>query len=389
MDDKFKKILILIDTNVGGKGGAETHLWNLLGNLDKKRVSVDVIYFDADELDEKVLREQVPGVEYYRIPLRKIYSLSSVKYFKNIYKIMKSGNYDCVMSLFESSDIVTAVLARLAGIKKRISNRRDTGFRSSYKLRLVYRLINKSFSDFIAVSEAVKSSIIEQGVMPDKIQVVYNSVDVDRFKDFGRDQVRAELGLSDDALIFGMVANLNPVKNHTSVIDALSELHKQGIQPHLILAGQGTLRTELETKVKRLGLRSFVHFLGARNDIENILAAIDVFILASYTEGLSNALLEAMAAKKAVIASRVGGNVEVIEDGISGILVSTETSSIAGAMCRLAQSDKLRNELAEKAFMRVRQRFSIDNMLKNYMHIFTSTLSSGVIKGQTVSSLSD
>lgn len=389
MNDNFKKILILIDTNVGGKGGAETHLWNLIGNLDQKRISVDVIYFDADELDHKILREQVRGVKYYRIPLRKIYSLSSVKYFIKIYKIMRSGDYDCVMSLFESSDIVTGVIARIAGIKKRISNRRDTGFRSSFKLRLMYRFVNKLFSDFIAVSEAVKSSIIEQGVMPSKIQVVYNSVDVDRFKDVGGKQVRSELGISEDTLVFGMVANLNPVKNHISVIEALSYLHKQGLQPHLILAGQGSLRTELETKVESLGLSSYIHFLGPRNDIENVLAATDVFILASLTEGLSNALLEAMAAKKAVIASCVGGNVEVIEDGISGILVSTEASSIASAMISLAQSEKLRNELGEKAFMRVKQRFSIDNMLKNYMSIFTSPLSSGVIKGQTVSSLSD
>ncbi len=370
----MKRILVLIDTAVGGTtGGAETHIWTLLSRLDQSYYSMDVIYFDVSEMDSDVIdntKGKIQGVNYYRMPVRRVYAPSSFKYLKEIYKIMKTGDYDCAMSLFESSDVIVGSLARLAGIKVRISNRRDTGFRNSKKLALAYRLINKSFTKFIAVSEAVKKSIINQGVEAGKIQLIYNAVDVCRFESSDGEKIRQEAGILSDEIVFGLVANLYPVKNHHSIIEALSELHQEGKLAHLILVGDGELRKELELQAVNLNLNNFVHFLGARFDIENILDAIDVFVLASHTEGLSNALLEAMASKTAVIASRVGGNVEVVEDGVDGLLVSTEASSIADAMKKLHDSKELRDEMGENGLKHISRQFSLEQMLTHYENIF-------------------
>ena len=382
-EDKMKKLLIMVDTNVGGKGGAETHLWNLLSGIDQSKLSVDVIYFDADELDVENSRKKIQGVNFYRIPVRKLFSLSSVKYIKEIYAHMKSGNYDCVISFFETSDILAATLGGLAGIEKRVSNRRDTGFKNSKKIEFLYRYINRFFTHFIAVSEAVKESIISQGVNPEKVQVVYNAVDLRSFGNADGDRIRQETGIQNDEMVFGMVANLNPVKNHISVIEALSNIHKEGYKPHLVLAGEGVSRQELEIKVASLNLTSYVHFLGTRNDVVDILDSFDVFILASHTEGLSNALLEAMASRRAVIASRVGGNVEVVEDGVDGILVSTESSSIATAMKKLMDSEELRNKMANNAFSHVGRQFSLDKMLTSYMNIINRSGTDIELKEQT------
>ena len=364
------KLLVIIDTTVGGMtGGAETHIWNLLSRLDQSRYEVDVIYFDTEETEHDVVdntKEVIEGVNYYRIPIRRVYSPFSFKYLREIYQTMKNGNYDCVMSLFESSDVVVATLGRMAGIKIRISNRRDTGFRNSKKLSFAYSIINKNFTGFIAVSNAVKESILAQGVSPEKIKIVHNAVDIRRFENANGSQVRRELGIESDAMVFGLVANLHPVKNHVAIIDALSDLHKHGKQAHLILAGDGELRHELETQVERLDLAQYVHILGARSDIENLLDSIDVFVLASHTEGLSNALLEAMASKKPVIATRVGGNLDVIEDGVNGLLVSTESSSIAEAMEKLMESEKIRDEIGQNAFIEIQKRFSLEQMMSLY-----------------------
>lgn len=368
-ENNISKVLFMIDTNVGGKGGAETHLWNLLSNIDKSRVSVDVIYFDADDLDAVTNREKVAGVNYYKIPVGKIFSISSIKYLREIFKIMRQEEYDCAISFFESSDIITAVLGRCAGIKTRISNRRDTGFRNSKKLEALYTYINKLFTGFIAVSEAVKDSIVVQNVNPEKVKVIYNAVDLNRFKNANSSEIRGETGIKADDMVFGMVANLNPVKNHSSVIDALSILHKEGNKSHLVLAGEGVQRNDLEQQVSDLNLTSFVHFLGTRDDVVNILAAFDVFILASLTEGLSNALLEAMASKKAVIATSVGGNVEVVVDGVDGALVSTDAVSISDAMRKLHASKKLRDEMGENSFKHVSRQFSLEQMLESYMNL--------------------
>lgn len=366
----MRKILLLTDTVAGGTtGGAETHILNLLREIDQNSYSVDVIYFDTDAGDYAA-RKEIEGINYHRIPIRRVYSLSSFKHLKTIYRMMKEGDYDCVMSFFESSDLVTSILGSLSGIGIRISNRRDTGFRNSKKLTFAYRLINRFFTHFIAVSGAVKESIVEQGVDPQKVRVIYNAVDLKRFEKVNRTDLRQECGITSEEQIFGMVANLNPVKNHSSVITALRYLHGKGKKAHLMLAGKGQLKNELEQQALKLGLERYVHFIGPRTDIEDVIDTFDSFILASHTEGLSNALLEAMASKKAVIASRVGGNVEVVKDGVDGFLVSTEPDSIAEAMEKLFDSEVLRMEMGQNAFEHIERQFTIEKMLNSYMSIF-------------------
>lgn len=383
----MKRILILIDTTIGGTtGGAETHIRSLLSGIDPANYSVDVIYFDTDELDADEIDHAYRndrGINYYRIPVRRIHSFSSIKHLKEIYRIMKTGNYDCLMSFFETSDIIVAFLGSLSGIKMRISNRRDTGFRNSKKLRLVYPFVNKFFTHFIAVSEAVKESIVLQGVKAEKIHVVYNSVDTERFKSANGAKIKKDLGLSSDDMVLGMVANLYPVKNHISVFEALADLHKEGKFIHLVLAGAGGIRKELDLKIENMNLTQYVHFLGARFDVENILDCIDIFVLASHTEGLSNALLEAMASKKPVIATRVGGNVEVVENGVDGILVSTDSSSIADAIRKLVDSTELRKEMGEKGFERIKRQFSLERMLDSYMEIINLSGNNSGLSEQT------
>ncbi len=384
----MKRILVLIDTTVGGTtGGAETHIWNLLSRLDLSQYAVDVIYFDTDEMDSDVIdstKGEIAGINYYRIPVRRVYAPSSFKYLKEIYQIMKKGDYDVAMSFFETSDVIVAILGKLAGIKMRISNRRDTGFRNSKKLAFAYRIVNKFFTGFIAVSAAVKDSIIAQGVESDKIQVVYNAVDIHRFEAADGNKIRHETDINTEEMVFGLIANLHPVKNHVAIIDALFELHKKDKKAHLMLVGDGVLREELESQVERLGLSNHVHFLGARFDIENILDSLNVFVLASHTEGLSNALLEAMASKKAVIATRVGGNVEVVEDEIDGLLVSTDASSIAKAMIRLMDSEKTRKEMGENALNHIKRQFSIEQMMSLYTNMInTADSTSGLTEHTT------
>ena len=365
----------MTDTTVGGTtGGAETYLWNLLSRLDQSLYSIDIIYFDTVEAEMEFTdhdKGKIQGITYFRIPIRRIYAPSSLKYLKEISRIIKNGNYDCAMSFFESSDIVLAILGKVFGIKNIISNRRDTGFRTSKKLAFAYRFINKLFTSIIAVSDAVKQTVIDQGVKPEKIHVIHNGVDIHRFKNSIGTKIREELEISSEAIIFGLVANLYPVKNHTSLIEALAELHLKGKQAHLILAGDGESRKELEDQVEKSNLTSHVHFLGERLDIENILAAIDIFVLSSHSEGLSNALLEAMAARKPVIATRVGGNIDVVENNVNGLLVSTKASSIAVAMETLHDSEELRKEMGENAYLHAAEQFSMEKMLNNYMKVFS------------------
>jgi len=290
-----------------------------------------------------------------------------------IYGMIRRERVDCVYSLFESSDLIAAIVAPLAGVRALISGRRDTGFRYSPTMNRVYRLINRRFRRFVAPSEAVRASLLDQGVTGSRVDVIYNGVDFERFARADGKGVRAELGIPDDALMLTTVANLSPVKDHANVIAALAALHAEGLRPYLALAGDGPLRSDLEARVAAAGLEPYVCFMGRRQDVPDVLATSDLVICSSLTEGLPNALLEAGAAGKAVVATNVGGNPEVVEDGVTGLLVPPrDPAALADAVRALAASPERRERMGRAARARVRRNFSLEAMVRQYMDVFAS-----------------
>ena len=167
-----------------------------------------------------------------------------------------------------------------------------------------------------------------------------------------------------------MVANLNPVKDHETVLRALAILNRSGRPAHLILAGEGELEGALRAQASELELQSFVHFLGRRSDIPAILAATDIFVLASRTEGMSNALLEAMAAGRPAVVTRVGGNPEVVAENATGLLVPpADAPGLAEALGRLYSDGALRERMGLAARARAAQAFSLDKTVGDYAEV--------------------
>lgn len=367
------RVLVLTDTNVGDRAGAEQHLETLISRLDYSHFSVHVI-----QLGRFVPQEIGPVGEatISNLPTGKLISLHGIKRLMEIHRHIRRSKYDCVISFFESSDLISAIAGSLGGVGALISSRRDTGFRHSSKLRWAYRWINPRFSRIVAASDAVRQSLLESGVADDSITVIYNGVDPERFENTAPDSLRSELEIPSSALILGMVANLSAVKDHATVIDCLSGLHRQDRRFHLVLAGDGALRVDLEKQVVDTGLEPFVHFLGRRSDVPTVLAGFDIFVLSSLTEGLSNSLLEAMASGKPVIATRVGGNPEVVVDGVTGVLIPPkDLDTLAREILRLADNPDLRIQMGQAGYQRVVEKFSIDAMVNNYVKVIDSAVS--------------
>ena len=226
-----------------------------------------------------------------------------------------------------------------------------------------------------AASEAINDSLSIAGIDQSKINLIYNGVDLDRFQNINAQKIRNELNLDNETILLGMVANLTPVKNHQIVINCIKRFHENSIKIHLLLAGDGPLRNELEQYVKSNALDNYVHFIGRRKDIPDILSGIDIFILASETEGLSNALLEAMAAARPVVATNVGGNPEVVLNGQTGYLVrENDLYERHQAINKLVQSKSLRVKYGQAGFDRVKKNFSVDAMVNKYIYaIHTAT----------------
>ena len=186
-----------------------------------------------------------------------------------------------------------------------------------------------------AVGEFVKRALVtNEGLPARRIDVIYNGIDLDQFggddgqagdaRESGagalREQVRSSLGLEATQPVMLQVARFHSVKDHATAIRAVAGVRKQMPDAVLLLAGDGDERTEMEKLVEELGVQANVRFLGVRKDISDLMAAADVFLLSSVSEGVSVTLLEAMACRVPVVATDVGGNPEVVDAGVTGLL---------------------------------------------------------------------
>ena len=203
----------------------------------------------------------------------------------------------------------------------------------------------------IAVSSGVKDALIEQGIAPEKIEVLYHGIDLAEYvAPLDAKAAKARLGLPADARTVGVAASLIPRKGHRFLLEALHDMRATTGPIHLLLAGEGPLEAELRGQALELGLGEQVHFLGFRRDIPEIVCAMDVFVLPSLKEGLSIAVMEAMALEKPVVCSAIAGLPEVVRDGKTGFLVPPGDSlALQNVLEKLFSDEELRARIGRNA----------------------------------------
>ncbi len=186
---------------------------------------------------------------------------------------------------------------------------------------------------------------------------------------------RRALGLPGDAWVFGTLGRLHEQKGQAYLLDAAARLKTHLPRAVILLAGYGPLETALKDQARRLGIADRVRFLGYRPDVPLLLSAMDVFVLPSLWEGMSNAILEAMAAELPVVATSVDGNVEQVAEGETGFLVPpADAASLAEAMLRLARDATRAQEMGRRARARVEREFSLDRMTQSYVALYRRLL---------------
>ena len=213
----------------------------------------------------------------------------------------------------------------------------------------------------------------EVGFPPDRIQTIRNGVDLSRFAGrTGRAEARRALALPADTPIVGAVGRLVPVKDHTCLIEAVARLGRDGLRPLVVIAGDGPLRTFIENRVAALGIDGQLRLLGHRPDIDTVLAALDVFALPSRSEGLSNTILEAMAAGLPVVATRVGGADEMVIHGTTGLLVpASSPQELAAALRRILSDPAMRTAMGKAGRARVEREFDLAETIRRYERLYT------------------
>jgi sugar transferase (PEP-CTERM/EpsH1 system associated) len=207
----------------------------------------------------------------------------------------------------------------------------------------------------------------------ERLRVIYNGVDTNRFRpDLSvRDRVREELSIAPDCLLLGSVGRLVAIKDHRTLLNAASLLAGQGVKVKLLLAGAGPESTALQRQAAEdVNLRDRVIFTGASDRISELLNAMDIFVLPSLGEGMSNTLLEAMASGLPVVASRVGGNPELIQDEEAGFLFNAGDSANLVELLKRFCEPALRQRLGNACRTTAIQRFSVDRMVEEYRSLY-------------------
>lgn len=248
------------------------------------------------------------------------------------------------------------------------------GTKKSTFYALIDALILKKFNQVVGVSDDIVDEMKKLGIRnPFKIS---NGVDINRFNNsISANEYRKNLKIDSNKTVVGMISSLTPEKGHDLAITAMEHLIREYPDLMLLIAGDGILKVDLQNKIKNKKLKKNILLLGSRKDIPEILSVIDIFLLPSYIEGMPMALLEAMAAGKAVIATTVGDIPRVIKSHKNGILINPGNAmAVQEALSKLISANDLRKKMGINARNEIINNFSSQVMTRKYCRIYDSLL---------------
>ena len=356
--------------------GAERHLLLLLAGLRERGVDAHlVILVERDQpMDDMLAEARNRGIPIARLVIRRDYDIALLWRLRARLRDQKP---DLVHTHLIHADLYGYFAARAAGIPRVISSRHnDDQFRYRPRWRRIHRRLWRWYAGGIAISESIRQFAIEvEGAPAEKIAVVHYGIDFawlgDDEIESARRRLRSELGLEGDALLLGMVCRLVEQKGIPYALEAMRRLRTQYPRAHLVIAGDGEKADELRRLASALGIADRTHWLGWRSDAADLMSAFDLLLVPSLWEGFGLVLLEAMARRVPVIASRVGAIPEVIIHGESGILVEPrDVAAQAGAMARLLDDRALRKYMGLLGAARLEERFSVKRMVEGTIAVY-------------------
>ncbi len=357
---KSKKIsgtsILHIVTRLDRGGSAEIVL-ELARMLSGDNVSVGIIVGRTVEPQEDLdsFAERT-GIPIYTVPelVREVSPLKDITAFFKIRKLIRRFKPDIVHTHTSKAGIIGRFAARVSGVRFIVHTPHGHifyGYYSSFRtffFILLERIAAKITSKITVLTEKGLCDHVDKKIGTESLfAVIPSGVDIQRFKEGGSTGVLAETGWKDKKIV-GWVGRLVPIKDCLTFIQAAALIRRRCPDVRFIVAGDGEEREMLKRGAREAGLNDFLVFLGDRTDIPSVMAAMDVFVLSSLNEGFGRVLVEAMAAGTVVISSAVGGTVDVIEDGESGILVPpSEPSRIADAVSKVLENSELNAHLID------------------------------------------
>ncbi|MBD3367979.1 MAG: glycosyltransferase [Candidatus Eisenbacteria bacterium] len=295
--------------------------------------------------------------------------------------LLRRERVDVLSCLLGITTLFGPVVGRLAGVPVVVNNQRNLGYwlRGGYRER-AYAFNNRRLVDAVLVNSGAAASELERrfSTPARKIRNIGAGVDTALIGEARpADELVRELGF-DGAKLVGCVGKFTEVKGHEHFVRAAAEVHRKRPDTRFVLVGDGPGRGMLEHVVDELGLRGAAAFTGARGDVPAVLKTLDVFVLPSISEGLPNVVLEAMAAGRPVVASRVGGVPEVVENGRNGVLVPPgDHMAMARAVLELLDAPETARAMGRSGESVARERYDIGVVVRRLEDVFEELLSAG------------
>ena len=322
------------------------------------------------------------NIDLYHVPqlVREISPLRDISAFFTIRRIIRQVKPDIVHTHTSKAGIIGRFAAWSAGVRHIVHTPHGhifygyfNSFVSSVFI-MIERLASRITNKITVLTGKGLSAHVRMGIdSEDKFTVIHSGVDVSRYSNGDGDSIRSETGYTGKVIV-GWAGRLVPIKNCSLFIESASLIKKRNPDTRFIVAGDGEERELIERLAEKLNLSGSLTFLEDCKDMPSVMAAFDVFVLSSHNEGFGRVLVEAMASGAVVVSTHVGGTPDVIEDGVSGMLVPPgNPSAMADAVCKVLDDDELRVRLVKAGKARAGL-FDIRSMVDKFEELYAEIL---------------
>jgi glycosyltransferase involved in cell wall biosynthesis len=356
-------------------GGTERQAVELLKRLDRERYDVRLAVLRKGGAFYKEIEPLFPVVPEF--PLTSFYDSNAVKQLVRLCRLMLRERIDILHAHDFYSGLIGSAAARLTSVKViacqrhlKLSDRRV----HLWGTKAIHRLSHRILVNSDAIREKIVASDEAQA---EKIIVIKNGVAAVKTATQPRDGLLRELDLPSDVKLVGMIARLQEVKGHRFFVEAAATVLRSGIDAHILIVGEGPLRSEIEKQLADLGITDRVHLLGDRADASQLVSGLDLLVLASLHEGLPNAVMEAMVAGVPVVATAVGGAKELVRDGDTGYLAPPADSAALAERMLFALGDEAnRTRITDAARGHIEASFGMQRMVESVEKLYDEVLES-------------
>ena len=365
------RIAFVIDSIASPTAGTEKQLLFLLRHLDRNKFEPYLCCLQSSQWLEK----DFDICSLYIVKVKSFMNPASFYRLWRFAKFLRREKVGIVQTYFRDANIAGIISGKLARVKKIISTRRNIGYWHNRLEVLILKFLNRWVTRFVANSEYARIQAIKiERIRAGEIEVIYNFVNLPMFEGENDREVnkpKESLGTANERPVVTMIANLRPVKG----VDVFLKSARLALESvpgiNFIVAGEGEERKRLEGMCRQLKLDSAVKLIGAISDVFALLRASDIGVLSSYSESLSNSIIEYMAAGVPVICTDVGGNRELVKDGLNGIVVRPgDPERLANAIIMLINDPTLRLRMGKESLRLAQSLFNLGKTVRAYQDLY-------------------